>query len=314
MSYWWVNQRQTWRDEVDGGYLWSPQRNANGSTSRFYDFMTDVRTGDVVFSHFNRAIRFVGVVTQDAVAQRKPDFGFRGANWSDDGWAVMVHYEAARVPVSPQSHIDLYNQVADDRYRAMNRHGRVNQFYLFALPDVFGDAILAASQVSLARLRQDANDELEDLFLLEEASAVLCDVGLVETERRVLALSRVGQGKFKSNVARIEKCCRLTGLSEPGHLRASHIKPWRESTNVERVDGANGLLLSPHVDHLFDRGYLSFTNSGRVLVSPALGPAVPDAWRLDLKRRGPTFSRDQANYLEYHRDELFLSAGVSSQN
>jgi hypothetical protein len=52
------------------------------------------------------------------------------------------------------------------------------------------------------------------------------------------------------------------------HLRASHCKPWRDSDDSERLDGENGLLLTPSIDHLFDRGFISFENNGRLLVSP----------------------------------------------
>jgi predicted restriction endonuclease len=52
------------------------------------------------------------------------------------------------------------------------------------------------------------------------------------------------------------------------HLRASHCKPWRDSSNEERLDGENGLLLRPNADHLFDRGFIGFEDNGDVLVSP----------------------------------------------
>jgi hypothetical protein len=52
-------------------------------------------------------------------------------------------------------------------------------------------------------------------------------------------------------VMRIERACRITGVNREEHLRASHCKPWRDSTNDERLDGENGLLLTPSIDHLF---------------------------------------------------------------
>jgi hypothetical protein len=72
----------------------------------------------------------------------------------------------------------------------------------------------------------------------------------------------VGQGLFKERVSRIERACRITFVDNPTHLIASHIKPWRESTNEERLHEGNGLLLTPTVDHLFDRGFISFQDSG----------------------------------------------------
>src|SRR5471032_2878361 len=67
---------------------------------------------------------------------------------------------------------------------------------------------------------------------------------------------------------RIERACRITGVTREEHLRASHCKPWRDSSNEERLDGENGLLLTPNADHLFDRGFIGFEDNGDVLVSP----------------------------------------------
>jgi len=48
MRYWWVNQNQTYRHEVQGGYLWSPKRNANGARNPFYESMREVAPGDLI--------------------------------------------------------------------------------------------------------------------------------------------------------------------------------------------------------------------------------------------------------------------------
>ena len=54
MRYWWVNQKQTFRQEVEGGYLWSPKRKANGALNPFYESMREVDTRDL--SGFHQAI------------------------------------------------------------------------------------------------------------------------------------------------------------------------------------------------------------------------------------------------------------------
>lgn len=83
------------------------------------------------------------------------------------------------------------------------------------------------------------------------------------------------------------------------------MKPWKTSTNTERLDGCNGLLLSPHVDHLFDRGLISFTDSDSVLVSEKLNPIVPRLWKLDLTQDGRKFRKSQIPYLDFHRDVIY---------
>ena len=128
-----------------------------------------------------------------------------------------------------------------------------------------------------------------------------------ETEKRQLASARRGQGLFRRRVELIERGCRLTGITDRAHLRASHIKPWRQSTSAERLDGNNGLLLAPHVDHLFDRGYISFADDGRLLISPRLRREVLVSWGLVAERAIDGFSAGQQVFLAFHRELVFLA-------
>ena len=125
------------------------------------------------------------------------------------------------------------------------------------------------------------------------------------TEKQQLIKARRGHGIYRTNLEKLERCCRVTGVAAMEHLRASHSKPWRNSTDKEKLDGANGLLLSPHVDHLFDRGYISFADDGRILVSPRLSPTVAKQWGLRLAESVGSFTSDQRAYLAYHREHVF---------
>jgi hypothetical protein len=104
--------------------------------------------------------------------------------------------------------------------------------------------------------------------------------------------------------------CRITKVNNPVHLVASHLKPWRDSTNEERLDGENGLLLTPSIDHLLDRGFIGFEDSGRLIASPV-------AHRPSLQRMGVeterivnvgTFSEGQRKFLDFHRNSVLLRA------
>lgn len=128
---------------------------------------------------------------------------------------------------------------------------------------------------------------------------------LESTEREQLTSARIGQGLYRRRLEEIETCCRVTGLSELAHLRASHIKPWRACTDSEKLDGNNGLLLSPHIDHLFDQGYITFTDTGDFLVSKSLKPSVLVLWKLAEKANVGVFNPAQRWYLAYHRENIF---------
>jgi hypothetical protein len=130
------------------------------------------------------------------------------------------------------------------------------------------------------------------------------------TEKEQIIKARRGQGRFRENVQSFEKACRVSRVGDDRFLIASHIKPWRAATNQERLDGQNGLLLSPNIDFLFDRGFISFADDGKLLVSPI---ADTDCLRRLGVPDGPVnvgpFSPKQREYLSYHRRNVFLEAG-----
>jgi len=72
MTYWWVNQNQTWQSEIAGGFLWSPKSKKNRARNQFYENMRLVRIGDKIFSYYNSLVQYVGTATGEAIAARKP--------------------------------------------------------------------------------------------------------------------------------------------------------------------------------------------------------------------------------------------------
>ena len=141
--------------------------------------------------------------------------------------------------------------------------------------------------------------EVEDDRHLRE----ILNRGLVgPVERHQLVKSRRGQGVFRDNVESREPKCRITGVSNPRYLRASHIKPWRKSSDKEKIDGNNGLMLAPHVDFLFDRGFISFEDDGTLIVSTQIEDGALESWGIPSVVNVGMFSPEQAVYLKFHRE------------
>jgi putative restriction endonuclease len=71
-QFWWVNHKQTVRQEIDGQYLWSPKTKSNGTSNTFYDNMRRATPGDFVLSYADQQIRYVGRVAEFAFTAPKP--------------------------------------------------------------------------------------------------------------------------------------------------------------------------------------------------------------------------------------------------
>jgi hypothetical protein len=268
--------------------------------------MTQMQPGDVVFSFADTYIKAVGVVTKQAVSSVKPDFGNAGANWSNDGWLVDVAFEELKVAAfKPKAFMNLLEPTLPNQYSPIRVDGTGNQIYLAQVPIEMAEVLLQLS----GRVGQEAIIDLSESIeydipaqedALESAIAMRTDIG--ETQKTQIITSRRGQGVFKANVRLVETFCRVTKVANSKHLVASHIKPWSKSTDVEKLSGYNGLLLSPHIDHLFDKGFISFEPKGNLIISSHLEPSVLDKWQIDKNINVGKFRTEQKVFLEYHRD------------
>lgn len=123
------------------------------------------------------------------------------------------------------------------------------------------------------------------------------------TEAERLLVQRVGQDLFRNALMDywLGRCC-VTGLAVPALLRASHIKPWAKCQNDdERLDVFNGLLLAPHIDALFDGGWISFSDQGGLLMSEALPYAARAQLGVSSEWTIRNLKPAHVPYLTFHR-------------
>jgi len=127
------------------------------------------------------------------------------------------------------------------------------------------------------------------------------------TEAERLVVQRVGQNVFRDGLLDLwEGRCAVTGLAIPALLRASHIKPWADcETDAERLDVYNGILLAPHLDAGFDRGFITVADDGAIVVSEALDASSRAVLGLDQPLRLRGITDGHRGYLPWHRQRVF---------
>jgi predicted restriction endonuclease len=309
-QYWWVSQNQTYRQEVPGNFMWSPKTNSRGGRVPSYDFMENMKVGDVVFSFADTFIKAIGVVTSPAQSSVKPDFGSAGSNWSNDGWLVDVAFQELGIAqFKPKEHMGLLSPTLPDVLSPIRPDGAGNQIYLAKISKEMADILIALSKGVGDAIVDDLSKNLEFELPKEELAVVdeiimRTDIGA--TQKTQIINSRRGQGVFKANVRLVETFCRVTKVANPKHLVASHIKPWSKSDDIEKLSGFNGLLLAPHIDHLFDKGFISFEGNGNLILSSQLDSSVLDKWHIHKEINVGNFRKEQQQFLEYHRDVMLV--------
>lgn len=131
----------------------------------------------------------------------------------------------------------------------------------------------------------------------------------IENAKREIAV-RLGQSKFRRAILKNFKgrCC-ISGIDEAGLLVASHIIPWADD-KARRLDPTNGLCLFTLYDQLFDKGYFSITDEGRIqitksqIVSKGLQKILDDI-------NGKTITEGRKHKicrtaLAYHRERVLI--------
>ena len=313
MRYWWVNQNQTFTQEVGGGYLWSPTRRANGARSYFYDTMTYVEPGDLVFSFKDTLIQAIGIIQGNGYESPKPEeFGTTGENWSAIGWRVDVSYTVlpAADRIRPKDMMASLAPLLPDKYSPLRSSGDgIQSVYLTEVPAAMADVLLIAIGPAALAVRDTSlhlDPEVQRQKAEEAITRAIERSPIEETTRKALVAARFGQGRFRADVLVVEPRCRITGVEDQRLLIASHIRPWhRCPENDQRLDRFNGLMLTPTFDRMFDRGLLTFEDNGDVHVSPSVSSNVVHRIGLDSHQNVGRFHEDQQPYLDYHREQVF---------
>lgn len=143
--------------------------------------------------------------------------------------------------------------------------------------------------------------------LEKELSDILTDnvfKNIEETEQLIYTKARIGHSKLKKMLVEKKGCCKICGLSDARFLIASHIKPWSQSTNYERLDLNNILLLCPHHDAAFDKGYITFDQEGVMMISNELTIETRELLNLNTNQK-IGFNHIQRKYLSWHRENIF---------
>lgn len=145
--------------------------------------------------------------------------------------------------------------------------------------------------------------DLGQVDVAADVDEIMASPGLSPTEKTVLVNTRLGQGLFRENLIQQWQGCAVTGYPMPAMLVASHIKPWRAANNLERLDPNNGLLLLANLDKAFDKGFISFAQSGDIMLSPLL--EQPDVLGIHSNMRLKLREAHQP-YLAYHHQHIFV--------
>lgn len=144
MSAWWVNHKQTHKQEIEGGYLWSPKKDRNGARNQAYLNMPLTKKGETIFSYAFGEIKAIGKIAGECTDARRPEaFGETGEQWSRDGWLVPVEWTVLSNPLSLRAHWPKIEPLIPKKYSPIRAPGIGNQkLYLTEIDEALVDVLL----------------------------------------------------------------------------------------------------------------------------------------------------------------------------
>lgn|GEM_PF-6817974 len=262
--------------------------------------------GDLLISCTNGRVVALGTALPKAYAAPKSsDFGAVDSSWSHRGWRVDVSYTEFDEGISIRDNRSGIEPLLPSTLSPLDVSFCPSSLYLSEISEALFGYILSQTGYRYAPNRDADLDTILDAAEHQWLYKRLNDA--VGREEKVvnLACARKCQGIFRSRVEEVEDGCPGSGIKDHQYLQVWHIKPWSVADNVGRLDGNNGLLLSPHIGFLFVRGYVTFSGEGDMIVSHQLGDDIAASWRI-MAANKLQFTYKQKGYLRFHRENIFM--------
>ena len=295
MNFYWVNLGESYNEVREHNFLWAPKYYINEKGTKIinsgWKHVPEVCEGDVIICNKDRKIIYVAVATKDAYISHRPKSRTFG-RWEKEGYKIEVDLEILPMPFDineVKNEIgEFYNDNCDPKL--ITKNNQLSQQYLISLPKSAGAFILDA----LGDMSLNIQEKINKLSRKKRQT---------KTTRDAIIKSRVGQGRFREDVLGLwNNTCPITKVNQPDLLIASHILSWQLSNDEEKLDEYNGFPLSPSVDKLFDRGFISFSNTGEMLISEKISIDTVQKLGVNINTKINGLKKENLKYLKRHRE------------
>lgn len=299
VNFYWVNIGTSFKEVAEFKFLWAPKNTLNQKGQSIIDAdwkaVPNVKKGDIIFCNYQGSLIHISVATKDAYESERPE-NRSFDQWKKDGYKIDIDLHTLSYPITnndfKDEFIPMFNDKCVPKLFAQNKS--VSQKYMVKLPvaagvfllDLVGDEAFNIQDSMASNSARDSNQTAPEGY-----------------DKEVTAKARVGQGKFRQDVMALwSDTCAVTGLDIKMLLTASHILPWQLSNPHQKVDKFNGLALSPNIDKLFDKGFISFDEKGDILIKNSLSTDALKAVGVDKKMAIKNLTKEHLAYLKEHRE------------
>ena len=299
-----VMQGETYQEERNAGVLWTPQIDKSGMVPHSWNRMQELKKGDIVFHYVKGSFVAISRVREDCHKGTKPRNPDEQQSGIEDAFVAHTVYRELENPLSVKEFFAEIEPLLPVKYSAFQEDASGNSGYLYPCNEELAMKFLELiSSLNIFTIEVEQLELSMEVIKKTEHNPLL---GLIEeAELEIKTKMRRGKEQFRESLLpQWNGECPLCGIAIEEVLKATHAKPWKDSSDSERLDPFNGILLCANHAALYSAGYIAFTGGGRLHISSRIPEEDYPVYRLRKNLKVPV-SPEHAPYLRWHKRIVF---------
>lgn len=294
-------QGLTYDIEKREGTIWAPQKDKNGNIPHSWLRMKEVKLGDRIFHYLKGEIVAVSMAISDCEEDKQPEYVNSFEQWAEKGFLVRLRYYELESPLSIRKYFSEFKRFLPLKYSPFQQNGSENLGYLYPCNEELTIKLLDL-------ISEENSTEIRDYKLtpfVDSKQNQLLGI-MKETEAEAKRKLRLGQEQFKKTLGQLwNHKCALCDVKILALLRASHAKPWRDCSDEERLNPYNGILLCCNHDALYDRGFISFDEKGKICISKQIPKEEFSVYGISYDSQISCYP-ENIKFLNWHRKYIYF--------
>lgn len=296
MNHYIVMQGHTYEDEKSSKMIRTPLQDKGGMIPQSWLRMKKIVVGDRLFHYVRGEIVAISV----ALAACEPAVSHEGEPLN----IVRLEYYELEYPLLVKEYFPTIKPLLPIKYSPFNNKGVGVSGYLFPCNDELALHLLAIiSELNIYKIEELQLELAINTVITKDLKDIIPVI--TESEASLKRSIRIGHDLYTSNLTPLwHGECAICQINIPSMLQASHSKPWRESTDEERIDGYNGILLCQNHAVLYKKGYITFDGTGKIILSSHINEEEYEKLSISPKTKISRLEENKS-YFRWHRKHLF---------
>lgn len=293
-----VMQGETYHEEKNAGILWTPQIDKSGMVPHSWNRMQELKKGDRVFHYVKGDIVAISMVMRDCYKGEMP-----GKN--EEAFIAKAEYRELEFPVPVREHFQELQPFLPHKYSPFQEDASGNSGYLYPCNEELSLQILElVSSLNVFTVEEEQLELAIEVVRRTVHNPLMTLIAEMELEIKTkLRRSKV---QYRESLQPLwQNGCALCGIAIEEVLTASYAKPWKDSTDKERLDPFNGILLCKNHASLFDAGLIAFTGGGSLRIASRIAEQDYALYSLE-KSVKVSVSPEHAPFLRWHKRNIFI--------